>query len=60
MIASAKQDGSTVRVYNERGSQIFSKSGKLVGFTSTTVSIQDNGGSTVRTFDEKGSQLFSK
>lgn len=60
MIASAKQDGSTVRVYNERGSQIFTKTGKLVGFTSETVSVQDNGGSTVRTFNEKGTQLFAK
>ena len=60
MIASAKQDGSTVRVYNEKGSQLFSKTGILVGFTSSTVSIKDKSGSTVRTFNEKGGQLFSK
>lgn len=60
MIASAKQEGSTVRVYNEKGSMLFSKTGILVGFTSSTVSVKDTSGSTVRTYNEKGSLLFSK
>lgn len=55
-----KQDGQTVRVYNERGCQTFSKMGILQGYTSTTVSIKDISCSTVRVYDEYGKQLFSK
>ena len=58
MIASAKQSGNSVRVYNEKGTQIFSKTGTLVGFTSSTASIKV--GTRVVTYNEKGTQLFSK
>lgn len=57
MISYAKQDGNTVRVYNERNSQIFAWSGTLVGYTNTSVSIKQ--GSTVRVYDERGSQISS-
>lgn len=58
MIGVAKQEGSTVKVYNEKGSFLFSKSGQLQGFTSTTVAIKE--GSTIKVYDEKGSFQFSK
>lgn len=58
MIATAKQNGSTVYVYNEKGSLLFSKSGNLVGFTGSSVTIKS--GSTNYTYDEKGSLMFSK
>lgn len=60
MIATAKQSGSTVYVYDEKGRQLFSKSGRLIGFTSSTVTVQSSSGSTQYTYDEKGRQLFSK
>lgn len=58
MITTAKQNGSTVYVYNEKGSLLFSKSGTLVGFTGSSVTIRS--GSTDYTYDEKGSLMFSK
>ena len=58
MIAIAKQEGSSVRVYDERGSFMFQKSGELQGYTSTTVSIKE--GSSIRVYDEKGSFKFQR
>ncbi len=58
MIASAVQDGSSVKVYDERGNYKFSRSGQLVGFTGSTVSIKD--GSSTKTYDEKGNYMFSR
>lgn len=58
LIATAKQDSSQVRVYDEKGNFLFSKSGELVGYTSTTVTIKD--GSQNRTYDNKGNFKFSK
>lgn len=58
MIASAVQDGSSVRVYDERGNHKFSIPGQLVGFTGSTVSVKD--GSSTRTYDEKGNHMFSR
>lgn len=57
-IATATQKGSSVYVYNEKGSLLFSKSGELQGYTSSTVSIRR--GSTVYTYDEKGILKFQK
>lgn len=57
MIATAIQRGSFVYVYNERGSQMFSLSGELHGFTSTTVSIRR--GSFIYVYNDKGSQISS-
>lgn len=58
MIASAKQSGNSVYVYNEKGNHLFTKSGTLVGFTSSTVTIQN--GSALYTYDERGNHLFTK
>lgn len=57
MISVAVQRGSYVYVYNEKNSQIFSKSGELAGFTSNTVSIKRS--NYIYTFDEKGMQISS-
>ena len=40
MIASAIQRGSSVYVYDERGKNLYTRSGTLIGFTSTTVTIK--------------------
>ena len=58
MIASAKQTGNSVKVYNEKGGCIFTKSGILVGFTSTTVTIKV--GNASKTYNEKGACMFTK
>ena len=58
MIGVAKQEGSWVKVYDEKGSFLFSQSGELQGFTSTTVAIKQ--GSTIKVYNEKGSFQFSK
>lgn len=56
-ITLAVEKGKTVYVYNERNSQLYSKSGELVGYTSSTVSVKQ--GSTVYTYNERGSQISS-
>lgn len=44
MIGSAMQKGSWIYVYDEDGSELWSKSGdELVGFTGSTVTIRING-----------------
>lgn len=55
MIGSAKQDGSVVRVYDEKNNFLFYRNGTLVGYTNKTVSIKD--GVTVYVLDEKGNQI---
>lgn len=60
MIGSAKQNGSTVYVYNEKGQVLFTRSGKLLGYTSTTVTIQATSGSSQYTYDEKGRVLYTR
>ena len=57
MIAVAKQVGSRVEVYDEKGHRLFSLSGELVGFTGNTVSVKE--GSRVVVYDEKGHRKFS-
>lgn len=57
-IGSVVQKGLTVYVYDEKGDYLFDKGGQLVGFTSTTVSVQSGGGG-VWVYDEKGNSLFS-
>jgi|APCry1669193181_1035450.scaffolds.fasta_scaffold50718_4 hypothetical protein len=59
-IASCKQDGSTVYVYDENGTQMFTKSGELVGYTSHTVSIREGGTSQVNTYDSNGTFKYNK
>ena len=58
MIGIAKQNGSTVEVYDTNGRYLWSKLGILQGYTSTTVSIQN--GSTVTVYGERGEYKFSR
>lgn len=58
-IATAKQKGSNVYVYDEKGRVLFTKNGELVGTTSKTVSIK-KGKSGIYVYDEKGRVLFTK
>lgn len=53
MIATAVQQGSIIRVYNEKNSCIFTRSGILVGYTSNTVSVKE--GSIIRVYNDKNS-----
>lgn len=57
-ISVAVQKGKTVYVYNERNSQLYSKSGELVGYTGSTVNVKR--GSFIHTYDEKGRQISSR
>lgn len=58
MIGSALQKGSTVYVYDEKGSILYSKSGDLAGYTGSTVSIRVK--NTLYTYDERGFKKYSK
>ena len=58
MITLAKQNGSYVDVYDEKGSRLWSRSGELVGFTANTVAIKN--GSFVDVYDEKGNRQFTR
>ena len=40
-IGMAKQNGSSVEVYDENGSYLFSRNGELAGFTLNTVAIKE-------------------
>jgi hypothetical protein len=55
-IASASQLGVSVRVYGDRGNLLFVKSGTLVGYTSSAVTVRF--GSAATTYDERGSTKF--
>lgn len=60
-IALAKQtSSSTVTVYAENGSVLFTRGGTLIGFTSSSVSIQRPGGTTVDVCAENGSVTMSR
>lgn len=59
MIALAKQNGSSVWVYNEHGLRIFNKIGTLVGYTGDTVSIKSSSG-TIWVYDCNGRTLFGR
>lgn len=39
----AKQQGTNVMVYSETGSFMFNKTGNLVGYTSSTVTVKQGG-----------------
>lgn len=58
MIATAIEQNGYVYVYDESGSILFSRSGQLMGFTSTTVSIKENGCTYV--YDANGNIKFSR
>lgn len=58
-IGTVKDTGSQVEVYDERGSYMFSKSGSLVGYTATTVSVRTSSGR-IEVYNERGSYQYSK
>ena len=57
-IAVAKQNGNAVDVYDEEGHYLFSRSGILIGFTSTTVAIKE--GDNINVYASDGSFKFSR
>ena len=57
MIQSAIQRGNYVYVYNEKNQQIFSQSGTLQGYTSTSVSVKN--GNYVSVYNDKGQKIAS-
>jgi hypothetical protein len=58
-ISTAKQNNNdSVDVYDEDGIHMFTLSGELHGFTSTSVSIKNNNGS-VDVYDEDGIHKFT-
>lgn len=57
-IGMAKQNGSSVEVYDVKGHYLFSRTGELTGFTSQTVAIKE--GSYVCVYDANGSYQFSR
>ena len=55
-IASAKKTASLIRVFNEKGHQLWMKPGdELLGYTNSTVTIRI--ARTAYTYDEKGRQV---
>lgn len=57
MISTAVQKGPYVYAYDEDNNIMFSVSGELYGFTSTTVSVQK--GPYVYVYNERGNQVSS-
>lgn len=57
-IASAIQKGSNVYVYDEKGVHLFNRTGDLVGFTSTTVTVKK--GSSIVCYGATGKTLFTR
>jgi len=57
-IGMAQQKGNTVYVYDDRNRQLFTKSGELHGYTSTTVTIKN--GYSLYMYNEKGQQVGSR
>lgn len=56
-IATANQKGSFVYVYDEKGRQLFSRTGELLGYTSHSVTIKRS--NFAYTYDDKGRQTQS-
>jgi hypothetical protein len=57
MIGTAIQKNLTVYVYDEKNRRIFSKSGELYGYTSSSVSIKK--GNTVYVYNDRGARTGS-
>lgn len=55
MIASARQEGSHVRVVDSHNSTLCIINGELIGFTSTTVTVKQGG--RIRVCDEHGNTI---
>ena len=61
MIAVAKQEGNTVRVYDEQNRFLFARTGELQGgggYTASTVAIRE--GSRVAVYDERNVFQFAR
>ncbi len=58
MIAVAKQEGNTVRMYDEQNRFLFARTGELQGYTATTVAIKE--GSRVAVYDERNVFKFAR
>ncbi|MGO9015045.1 MAG: hypothetical protein ACLQF0_08700 [Dissulfurispiraceae bacterium] len=56
--SAAQKQEYNVFVYDEKGNVLFQKTGKLVGYTSSTVTVYFQ--NTTYTFDVKGNVLFTK
>jgi len=56
-IGNAVQRGDWVYVYDERGTNIFSQQGELMGYTSHTVNVRKHGW--IYTYDERGTNTNS-
>ena len=57
-IGSAVQKGAWVYVYDEKGHQLTSISGALMGYTGSSFSVKK--GAWIYVYDEKGRQLSSQ
>lgn len=56
----AKQtSGDSVEVYDENGNYKFGKSGELMGYTASTVSVRTSSGN-IEVYDDDGNYKFSK
>ncbi|WP_036223051.1 hypothetical protein [Mesoaciditoga lauensis] len=53
---ATQQSGETVFVYDETGKMIFARQGKLLGWTSSTVTIKV--GNMAHVYDERGQLKF--
>ncbi len=57
-IGSAVQQSSSVSVWSETGRLMFARAGKLVGFTSGTVTVRAGGND--MTYDDRGTLKFAR
>ncbi len=57
MISTAIQKGNVIYVYGTGNRMLYSKTGELYGYTSTTVSVRK--GNVVYTYNERGMQVGS-
>ena len=57
-IGIAKQNGSSVEVYDVEGHYLFSRTGELAGFTGQTVAVKE--GNSVCVYDSNGSYQFPR
>ena len=56
MISYVLESGGSVKVYDKNNRLLFIKSGKLQGYTSTSVTVMSAGGS-ITVYDDKGRTL---
>lgn len=58
-IATAIQKGRLVAVYDLRGHQLYTRVGKLYGFTCGTMTIQHEGSHLLTVYDDQGHELMA-